>query len=336
MSKRDESGLLISVGGEVKALDEAGRFGGHIVLWGDAEHTDASSMRDFFTPETDFGRFAKGAVDVLYFHGLPKVGKDDNPLAGTAIGEAEFKADDVGLWMEGQLDLRDRYIKALFDKGVKGKKMGLSSGAVSHRVRREKQANGACKVVTWPIAEGSITPTPAEPRTLAREIKTLDWLKGEYLGDDAETNALASAIDTLQYRASYRLRDALNDTKSTVAEKLATCRGIYGEHGVVGMKIIEALIGGAGDSASIKALLEQFDAGDARASFLDACLGAVADLEWAASRFAKLGDSKRSAVKSLRDALDGLLTATAAKPDPADDLRLYDQFLALEARLAGV
>jgi hypothetical protein len=49
-------------------------------------------------------------------------------------------------------------------------KMGFSSGAAGHLVER-KSMGGAAEITRWPIAEASITPTPAEYRNSVKTLK---------------------------------------------------------------------------------------------------------------------------------------------------------------------
>jgi hypothetical protein len=158
---------LIYYGGELKALDETGRIGGPLILWGSPDLPDATEHKDFFVPETDFwvSDWPTKAV-VLYHHGL------DGTLGSRKLTLAELKMTDASVWLDAQLALRDDYERKIFE-AIKRGKMGLSSGSVSHLVRREKQANGTHKIVSWPIFEASITPTPGEPRTTVMALKSL-------------------------------------------------------------------------------------------------------------------------------------------------------------------
>jgi phage head maturation protease len=171
----DPVDLFIFQGGSIKAVGDDGEFEGYLMRWGSPGQTDVSVDRDYFTRETELGRAIKaGTLDVYYGHALPEISGIKNALADTPIGETtEAKADDEGLWIKGQLDLRKKYVERLYREGIKAGQMGLSSGAVSHLVRRERQANGSNKVVRWPVYEASITPTPAEPRTSVYSVKTL-------------------------------------------------------------------------------------------------------------------------------------------------------------------
>ena len=236
---------LVCYGGEIKALDDAGRVGGYLVRYGSASQPDSSSYKDFFTPETDFWCELPGKTVAIYHHGL------DATLGLQKLGPVELKADEVGVWAEAQLKLRSDYERKILEMARAGK-LGWSSGSASHLVRREKQSNGSHKILSWPIAEASLTPAPAEPR--------------------AQVMAL-------------------------------------------------------------KSLLDDPDSGE---SFVAACLKSASDLGEAARRFAKVGTSKREAIKALRDALDGLLVASEPRPDPAEVARSYSRFLTTEARLRGV
>lgn len=140
---------------------DAGRIGGYLVVWGSPAQRDLQG--EYFTPETELGLDWYTHRPVLYHHTL------DNTLKAALIGTIDtLKADEVGLWAEAQLDLRQRYVRAvhnLVDKGV----LAWSSGSLPHVV--EISSDGHIK--RWPIIEGSLTPTPAEPRhTDVRSIKS--------------------------------------------------------------------------------------------------------------------------------------------------------------------
>lgn len=110
---------------------------------------------DQFTAETKYGAMAD--LPVFYDHAQQAVKALDNEI-GRVVS---VKADDKGIWFETELDKAHEYydeIVALVGRGV----VGLSTGATSHLVRR----NEAKTITRWPIAELSLTVTPAEPRTL--------------------------------------------------------------------------------------------------------------------------------------------------------------------------
>lgn len=136
----------------VKMLNDNGRVGGYLVVWGDDARRDLQG--EFFSPQTDLGLSWYPRRPVLYQHGL------DGALGPELIGQIEaMQPDSVGLWVEAQLDLRRRWARAVLDLVRQGA-LGWSSGSLPHLV--EVEADGHIR--RWPIVEGSLTPTPAEPR----------------------------------------------------------------------------------------------------------------------------------------------------------------------------
>lgn len=136
----------------VKALDESGRIGGYLVVWGSPARKDLQG--EYFTPETDLALDWYPRRPVLYHHGL------DTTLGIKMVGQMEsMTPNDVGLWVEAQLDLRDRYTQAVWNL-VKNGALGWSSGSLPHMVQVARDG----QIKRWPVVEGSLTPTPAEPR----------------------------------------------------------------------------------------------------------------------------------------------------------------------------
>ncbi len=144
----------------VKTLGED-RIGGYLLVWGDASRRDLHG--EYFTPETELGLDWYERRPVLYHHGL------DGALKAALLGVIDtLRADEIGLWAEARLDLRARFVRAVRDLVRRGA-LAWSSGSLPHLV--EVEADGRIK--RWPIVEGSLTPTPAEPRrTTVRAIKS--------------------------------------------------------------------------------------------------------------------------------------------------------------------
>jgi phage head maturation protease len=138
---------------------------GYLVRFGDIQSADLEG--DFFTASTDYGfPVAKGQrvpLNVYYHHGM------DAAVGKKSIGTGYIKMDDTGLWYEAQLDMADEY-GSMIAKLCKQGKMGFSSGAAGHLVER-KSMGGAAEITRWPIAEASITPTPAEYRNSVKTLK---------------------------------------------------------------------------------------------------------------------------------------------------------------------
>lgn len=160
---------------------EAGRVGGYLVVWGDASRRDLAG--EYFTPTTELGLDWYDRRPVFYHHGL------DGELKAAVIGVIDrLTVDEIGVWAEAQLDLRQRYVRAvqqLVDKGL----LSWSSGSLPHFVAVAPDG----RIERWPIIEGSLTPTPAEPRyTDARTIKSVYAALGL---DTARLDAALSAND---------------------------------------------------------------------------------------------------------------------------------------------
>lgn len=342
-----DAGTLIATGAEIKALSDNGEIGGYLVLFGDAERTDLSKMRDFFTPETDF-RISDGTKSaVLYMHGM------DGSLGLRELGTGSIKTDDTGVWIEAQLKLRDEYERKLFD-AVKAKKMGWSSGTASHLVRRERQSNGAHKILSWPLGlDASITPTPAEPRTLVHAIKTLEEytlelkMSGSPLGAYAHGAVMEGALERLDAIFRARAYDLCNASDRDASERLATLDTLAEHHHTLRRRILRALIESpqTGDAEAKSSMDEAF-----ADIFRELRLGSHLALVRAA--VARLSDrvrdyhelktregraipaERREQIAALRDGLDELLRSDV--PRDLGDAKLWDSFLELDSRLAGI
>lgn len=156
--------LFVTIGGELKALGN-GKVGGYLVRFGTPDMPDLTG--DYFTADTDFDLDeGKGKATIFYHHGM------DATIKRRKIGRGTLRTDDVGVWIEGQLSLRDEYEQAIYGL-VEAGKMGLSSGTAPHLVERDAQPNGTHKITVWPLGpDASITPIPAEPRTSVIALKT--------------------------------------------------------------------------------------------------------------------------------------------------------------------
>ena len=152
---------LIFFGDAVKALG-GGRVGGHVVLFSTAADPDLTG--DFFTKSTDFFLEEDSKAVILYDHGL------DPTLKARKLGRGTLRVDDVGVWIEGQLNLRDEYEKAIYEMAEAGK-LGWSSGSAPHLVERQP-VKKSVEIKSWPIVEASLTPMPTEPRTAAITLKS--------------------------------------------------------------------------------------------------------------------------------------------------------------------
>jgi chorismate synthase len=76
-------------------------------MFGDPANTDLTG--DYFTSDTDFDlEDGIGKSTVLYHHG------QDATLKRRKLGRAALRTDEVGVWIEAQLKLRDDYESAIY------------------------------------------------------------------------------------------------------------------------------------------------------------------------------------------------------------------------------
>lgn len=164
-------------GSEIKATDN-GVVKGYAVRFGNPSDTDLEA--DYFTKNTDFGRPLKKGdkfqMNLYYHHG------QDNTIKSYAIGSGIATYDDTGIWFEAQLNMADKYAVMINELAKQGK-LGYSSGSAGHLVSRT-QKGASFEVKSWPIAEISLTPTPAESRN--KVFKSLaDFVDACYPKEDA-------------------------------------------------------------------------------------------------------------------------------------------------------
>lgn len=232
---------LVYFGGEVKALG-GGKVGGYLVRFSTANDPDLTG--DFFTPDTDFGD--ANSAPVLYQHGM------DTKMGKRKLGAGDLRKDEVGVWIDAQLSLRDDYEKAVYEMAAAGK-LGWSSGTASHLVERAPEGKAA-RILSWPLGlDASLTPNPAEPRNAALSMKAyMDLLTADTPAEqNADTPAPAKSVmpdllnevlpqenpmnpDTPAPAADTSVLDALKALTAQVAELKATAP-VERTPGVAGM-----------------------------------------------------------------------------------------------------
>lgn len=140
----------------LSATDTHYRIGGYGVVYGGVD-LDGET----FTSDTDYQLSLVPSKPVYYDHAQRDV---KHPLGMVAVE----KGDDNGQWIEAELDRNRAYVEQVMAL-VHAGRLGWSSGSISHLTQRE-----AGVIKSWPIVEFSLTPTPAEPRTLGvTELKSL-------------------------------------------------------------------------------------------------------------------------------------------------------------------
>jgi phage head maturation protease len=104
-----------------KSTDTHFTLGGYGVVFGGVDLEGET-----FTKDTDFWIDKLNLTPlVLYQHG------QDRTLKRHVLSRAEVAPDDVGLWVESQIALSDRYAEALRRMADEGR-LGWSSGAIGH------------------------------------------------------------------------------------------------------------------------------------------------------------------------------------------------------------
>jgi HK97 family phage major capsid protein len=213
----------------VKSL-EAGRIGGYLIAWGDTAQRDLEG--EFFTPETELGLTWYDQRPMLYHHGL------DNTMKASVIGVIDtLYMDEIGVWAEGQLDLRRDYVQTvqrLVRKGV----LNWSSGSLPHLV--DVAVDGEIK--RWPIVEGSLTPTPAEPRRT-----NVNVIKSAYAALGLQTTQLNLEGDMMETTTKrLPLRDADDARKTpriTVSSPFDSLEALDMVHGYVMLRSAKSFQG---------------------------------------------------------------------------------------------
>lgn len=224
---------MIYFGDALKAMDDSGKVGGYLVRFSDGSKKDLSG--EYFTAETYLGSHDGDGVDTMFHHGQPLPIKSN--LTKAAIAELEglrdhvfapvkTKRDTIGIFAETVLNMADEYEKAVFGL-VKAGKLGWSSGAVGHLVKKAESG----QIKRWPIGEASITPTPCEPLNRAMPVKSLDSIKFVSVieGDD-DPQPIPEKPTGLAAKLNQHIADLVDDgrTREAIVAKMATEAGIEG------------------------------------------------------------------------------------------------------------
>jgi len=215
---------VVTFGTEVKALGDH-RIGGYLVRFTDPDTPDLTG--DYFDAKSDFG--FHNETDMYWDHG------QDRTLGRTSILKPGTKAtltkDEVGVWIEGQLDDSNRYLMAVEKLLIAGKMaVGFSSGTAPHLVVRvpvpgKKNVNYIAK---WPLGlDASPTVKPAAGPELTR-VTPLKQL--------SKTTAVPSLKSILETADQLPLSNEVDEMSLTIEEITAAMKGVVGE----ALKPIEA------------------------------------------------------------------------------------------------
>ena len=183
------------VGDAIKALDEPGMVGGFLASWGSA--TDRDLQNEWFSDQTDFALDWYAERPMLYHHGMDsevksmRIGtiKSLEKRDGGLYATAQLDLQEVDEWADRQATLRQAYIKKIYGL-IQAGKLSWSSGSVPHLV----QKSGG-EILFWPIIEGTGTPTPADPRDVARIVSLKSILLDLDLDTDGEPKEREAKAD---------------------------------------------------------------------------------------------------------------------------------------------
>lgn len=217
----------------LKALGE-GRVAGYLVYFGSPEQRDLHG--EYFTPDTEYHLDWYDRRPALYHHGLDKTVKAQPVGLITSVTK-----NDIGLWAEAQLAMHNEYAQSVYEMVEKGA-LGWSSGSIPHIVK--VAADG--RIEEWPIVEGSLTPTPAEPRgtwitakhyseptELATAYKSLDLDVSRFIPADAETAKEAAPIEPPPASAVIENSPIQQETKMDLQQMVSDILNRLAQAGVV-------------------------------------------------------------------------------------------------------
>lgn len=146
------SPTVVLHGSGLKAVGD-GKIEGYLVRFTDKDHPDLYG--DYFTKDTFYDVEPGDKVTLYYAHGMDPI------LGKRVLGKGIVNVDEVGLWVEAQLELRDEYERAIYSLAQKDV-LGFSSGTLPFLVEYEEQDNGTFWIKSWPIGkDASLTPCPA-------------------------------------------------------------------------------------------------------------------------------------------------------------------------------
>jgi hypothetical protein len=147
-------------GAALKAV-ETGDVEGLLVVFGNPDAVDLEN--EFFTRDTDFGRLRE--TPIWLNHTQPVKTASGVILVEEPIGYGALEITDEGVIIRGLLDAKYRYLAQIAPE------LGWSSGTAAHLVMREAVGK-ATFIKRWLLGlDASITPTPAEPRTMLRNYR---------------------------------------------------------------------------------------------------------------------------------------------------------------------
>jgi HK97 family phage major capsid protein len=152
---------------------------------------------------------------VYYQHGA------DKRLGNRLLDKGTLKEDEIGVWIEAQLALRDEYEAYLYEQTEAGK-MGWSSGTIGHLVETVPKGDSTW-IKTWPLGlDASLTPSPMEPRNNVIPLKSfIEQLKETPEPEEQPTEEVApiKAVEPIETEIVMELTQEQLDTLVASAGK---------------------------------------------------------------------------------------------------------------------
>lgn len=232
---------------QLKSLDEQTAIvAGYGVVFGGKDLTGET-----FTEETDYLLDYVPIKMVFYDHNRDKAIRHE---IGAVLKTVQ---DEVGIWVEAQLDRSKEYVDAVLELVEKGA-LGWSSGCMQQKMVRE-----ASVIKSWPIVEFSLTPTPAEPRTLGvQRLKSISTPGKSGSKGGAQTGGHAGRTPGANNK-SYSGRNTMKDVLLESIQKLVPgltdeqCEGIGAVLGLAGIQPAAGEPGEGGDGGTTRSIDEK-------------------------------------------------------------------------------
>ena len=204
----------------VKAIgdEQSNEIEGILVPFGSRVRRDMYG--EFFTPETDIKSEWYTERPLLYGHGRVSRWNDNGSPGSEAIGVIkELTMQELGWWAKAELKKGSRYFSYIRDMIQRGA-MFFSSGAIPGMVEVSKRG----EIKMWPVIEGSLTPTPAEPRrTNVSMVKSImfdmDIPFVDFPGSEDESQGEGSSSDKSQSEDSKDGQSQDEDSENGKSDK---------------------------------------------------------------------------------------------------------------------
>ncbi|HMA79187.1 MAG TPA: hypothetical protein VKP88_08855, partial [Candidatus Paceibacterota bacterium] len=172
-------------GNAVKALPN-GKVEGLLIAFTDEGTRDLADQYFDTTTDLVLSDYPIEGVSVLYNHGF------DPTLSIKKIGRiVKARIDDVGVWVQAQLDMRDEYEEQIYKLAEQGV-LAWSSGALPQSIKYDETGR---HIKRWAVIEGSLTPTPAMPQYTIVSTTKAHPIELDAKEDAPQNNATPSNTD---------------------------------------------------------------------------------------------------------------------------------------------